>query len=328
MKKLISFPSLNFNKKEIDYDSTHRTRKTVIGLMLSIGILLIIVEAIRYEDKLLSLILITFGITFTASAIKSYISFSAGLIDRRENVKELSSILGNRLGMPCLERFNLVESSSEVGLVKTYISREEALQKGNFLSLIEDEKKEIFIVGSSLLGFLQHRDFKHLIEVIKKKIHNYVEIKFMLTHPLFADFRAAQEGRDPGEIGCEIIKSLKIIFSFAEQRIELLSVYLYHGTPTCFGILTKRSLLLNPYPYGRQSYESPCFEFKSHTPAYNLYRQAHFQTQFAGKIEKFILCQSSIANLENEIGNYSQKSLLSNHLRYQNLNLRAIHKKG
>ncbi|MBI5021156.1 MAG: hypothetical protein HZB59_06955 [Ignavibacteriales bacterium] len=293
--------------REKDYRSTHNVRKTLIILTLIVGILLTLIGIFQPTDKWWSIVLITFGVTFTASASVSIIMLSAGLMDLSENAKELASVIGSRLGMPCAERFTLVESSSEVGLAKTYISREQALQKSKFHTIIEDEKDGLFIVGSSLLGFLQDRHFKHVIETLKKKMHDGVEIKFMLTHPLFADFRAAQEGRDPGEIAREIIKSLRIILSFVGSEKELVSVYLYRGTPTCFGILTKDSVLLNPYPYGRQAYESPCFEFDSQTPAYNLYRQAHFQTQFAGKIERFELSDVSISKLESEIDEFSLK---------------------
>lgn len=295
------------NKRETDCHPTSRVRRTLIILILVIGVLLTVVGIIQPLDKWWSVVLITFGVTFTASAIVSIIMLSAGLMDLSENAKDLASIIGIRLGMPCAERFSLVESSSEVGLAKTYISREQALEKSNFHAVIEREKDGLFVVGSSLLGFLQDRHFKHVVDTLKQKMHNGIELRFMLTHPLFADFRAAQEGRDPGDIGGEIIKSLRIIASFIVPDEELVSVYLYRGTPTCFGILAKDKMLLNPYPYGRQAYESPCFEFDSQTPAYNLYRQAHFQTQFAGKIERFELSDKSISELEKQIEKFSHK---------------------
>ncbi|MBU4502922.1 MAG: hypothetical protein KKA79_10085 [Nanoarchaeota archaeon] len=249
----------------------------------------------------------TSSVTFTASAVISVIMLSAGLMDLAENAKDLASIIGSRLGMPCAERFSLVESSAEVGLAKTYISREQALEKGNFHIVIEEEKDALFIVGSSLLGILQDRHFKHVVDTLKQKIHDGIEVKFMLTHPLFADFRAAQEGRNRTEIGGEIVKSLRIIADLVGSDRGLVTVYLYRGTPTCFGILAKDRMLLNPYPYGRQAYESPCFEFDRQTPAYNLYRQAHFQTQFGGKIERFELSEESISRLEGQIDEFSRK---------------------
>jgi hypothetical protein len=232
---------------------------------------------------------------------------SAGMTDLEENAKDLASVIGRRLGMPCAERFLLVESSSEVGLSRTYLSREQALSKGNFHATIEKERDGLFIVGSSLLGFLIDRHFRHVVDTLKQKINDGIDVKFMITHPLFADFRAAQEGRDPGDIGREIVKSLRIILGLYQNRQESVTALLYRGTPTCFGILAKERMLLNPYPYGRQAYESPCFEFDSQTPSYNFYRQAHFQQQFAGKIEKFELTETSINELESQIEAYSKK---------------------
>lgn len=293
--------------REPDYRSTSRVRRTIVVLTFVVGILLTISGILQPSGEWWSVLLITFGVTLTASSIVSIIMLSAGLMDLSENAKDLAAIIGSRLGMPCAERFSLVESSSEVGLAKTYISREQALEKGNFHAVIEKEKDGLFIVGSSLLGFLQDRHFKHVVDALKQKIHDAVEVKFMLTHPLFADFRAAQEGRDTGDIGGEIVKSLRIIASFVASETDLVSAYLYRGTPTCFGILARDRMLLNPYPYGRQAYESPCFEFDSQTPAYNLYKQAHFQTQFAGKIERFELSDESISKLEVQIKELSQK---------------------
>jgi hypothetical protein len=84
-------------------------------------------------------------------------------------------------------------------------------------------------------------------------------------------------------------------------------VYLYRGTPTCFGVLASQGMLLNPYPYGRQAYESPCIEIRKQTPAYDVYKQAHFQTQFAGKIERCDLTDEAINRLESSQGGFSKK---------------------
>jgi len=286
---------------------TSRIRETVILLMLVIGILLSVYGVMQPAGKWWTTLLLTFGTTFTASALISIIMLSAGMMDLAENAKDLASVIGSRLGMPCAERFTLVESSLEVGLAKTYISRQQALEIHNFHEAIKKEKDSVFVVGSSLLGFLQDRHFEHVANTLRSNVDNGMELKLMLTHPLFADFRAAQEGRDPGDIGGEIIKTLRLIAETLMSADSSVSVYLYRGTPTCFGILTKERLLLNPYPYGRQAYESPCFEFDYQTPAYNFYRAAHFQTQFAGKIEKIDMSPTSIDKLEKRTVAFSKK---------------------
>jgi hypothetical protein len=182
------------------------------------------------------------------------------------------------------------------------------LKESNFFRILCEETDQIFIVGSSLLGLLQDRHFKHVMELIREKINSGVEVVFMLTHPLFADFRAAQEARDPKEIGGEILKSINLIKELSTLNADAVKVYLYRGTPTLFGICTTKKMLINPYPYGRQAYESPCFEFESKTPAFNIYKQSHFQTQFGGKIEKLDLQDSLIDQMNALLDDFSLKT--------------------
>jgi len=294
-------------KNNHDSKSGMRARFMLVVLTLCIGILLTIIGVILKIDNTPGILLLTFGTTFTASATISSIMLFAGLMDLAENAKDLASIIGSKLGMPCVERFSLVESSARVGLVRTYGSRTESLEMNNFYSAIEGEDDHISIIGSSLLGLLQERHFDYVAETLKKKAENGIEIRMMLTHPLFADFRAAQEGRDPKEIGNEIVKSLKLIKDMFEGHTDKCSVYLFHGTPTCFGIRTSKRLLLNPYPYGRQAYESPCFEFYRGTLAYDYYSHHHFQTKVSQKIDKFELTDSAIEELSNSLDEYSKK---------------------
>jgi hypothetical protein len=49
----------------------------------------------------------------------------------------------------------------------------------------------------------------------------------MTTHPLFADFRAAQEGRNPKDIGLEITGSLEIILELSQLPNAIISTYLF-----------------------------------------------------------------------------------------------------
>ena len=294
-------------KNNYDSKSRMRARFMLIIMTLCSGILLTIIGAILKIDRTLGMLLITFGTTFTASATISSIMLYAGLMDLAENAKDLASIIGSKLGMPCVERFSLVESSASVGLARTYVSRTESLERSKFYSAIEEENDHISIIGSSLLGLLQERHFDYVAETLKKKARDGIEIRMMLTHPLFADFRAAQEGRNPKEIGNEIVKSLKLIKDMFEGHTDKCSVYLFHGTPTCFGIRTSKRLLLNPYPYGRQAYESPCFEFYRGTLAYDYYSHNHFQTKVSQKIDKFELTESAIEDLANSLDEYSKK---------------------
>lgn len=288
---------------------TTKMRSLIVIFTFLIGLAMLFYGGENYYDEekqLSSIVVLTFGATFLASAFISFIMLVAGFLDLNENAKDLAGIIGTELGMPCAERFNLVDSASDIGLKRVYIDRNEALEVENFYVSIDQEHDEIFVIGSSLLGLLVDRHFTHVVDLLKKKIKKDVELKFMMTHPLFADFRAAQEGRDPKDIGNEIIASLREILNQFDNSNSLVSVYLYRGTPSIFGICTSESMLLNPYPYGRQAYESPCFELVHGKPAYNFYRQAHFQTQFAGKIERIDLSDESIDILQKIIPKFAE----------------------
>jgi hypothetical protein len=285
-----------------------RYRYLVIFLSLLIGALLMYLGSFNKPDSFTSILFLTFGTTFCASAIIGTIMIVAGFADLKENAIELSETFGRKLGMHCADRFKLVQSASTVGLTNVYKTRTEALEIENFYPYLKQENDTIFILGSSLKGVLQDRHNKHIVTLLENKIKMNTEIIFMLTHPLFADFRAAQEHRNPKDIGLEIIKSLKIISKLKnanKENEELVSVYLYRGTPTSFGIRTSSRMLINAYPYGKQAYEAPCVEFNSESAGYNSYNATHFQTQIAGKIDNFDMKDESIKQLEHQLDDFS-----------------------
>lgn len=299
--------------KEINQESEmkkSRNRYLVIFLSLFIGALLIYFGSVYEPDTFKSILFLTFGTTFCASAIIGVIMIIAGFADLKENALELSEIFGKKLGMHCADRFKLVQSASFVGLTNVYKTRTEALKFENFFTYLKQETDCIFILGSSLKGVLQDRHNKHILGLLETKIKSNTEIIFMLTHPLFADFRAAQEHRNPKDIGLEIFKSLEIIKNLKDSNKDngaIVSVYLYRGTPTSFGIRTSSRMLINAYPYGKQAYEAPCVEFSSESAGYNSYNATHFQTQIAGKIDTFEMSDVSINALKQQLDGFSRQ---------------------
>lgn len=134
-----------------------------------------------------------------------------------------------------------------------------------FSKALSDEFKEIMVIGSSLKGLLQCYEYEEIANILRAKVEgNRNQVKFLFTHPVFADFRAIQEGRDLMEIGVEIIQSLEIL---KKWNVPSENVRFYLGTPTCFGIKTSKYILLNPYSYLSVSYNSPCLllEFPEET---------------------------------------------------------------
>ena len=53
----------------------------------------------------------------------------------------------------------MVNDNAGVGLNRVYLDRKAALNEKNFYTSIEKEHDEIFVIGSSLLGFLVDKHF-------------------------------------------------------------------------------------------------------------------------------------------------------------------------
>lgn len=196
---------------------------------------------------------------------------------------------------------DLLRSVREAGITGVFKRRQAAIRA--FSRALDEEAKEIVVIGSSLYGLLQKPDFKEIAEKLRfKQRAAGASVKFMLTHPIFADFRATQETRSASQIGGEVIKSLKIL---KEWDVSPASVRLYLGTPTCFAIKTTRAMLLNPYPYVSVSYESPCVlletsENLSGTSGYFFeeFNDRHFRawdTELAVPVQNYDLTINSLA---------------------------------
>lgn len=173
------------------------------------------------------------------------------------------------------EEIDLLKAVKYAGVVGIHKRREMALK--NFSRAIDEESKEIMVVGSSLKGLLQRDEYGEIAEKLRFKAdRGLVHVKFLLTHPIVADFRAGQENRRPTEIGLEIIQTLNIL---KEWNNEYRHVRLYLGTPTCFAIKTSNKMLINPYPYVAVSYDSPCLLLE-YSPEGGTERPSYFFEEF------------------------------------------------
>ena len=151
------------------------------------------------------------------------------------------------------DELDLLKAVQRAGVIGIHKRRESALKE--FEEHLDKEDKEIRIIGSSLKGLLQKEECKEIAETLQVKVKLGCQVKFLLTHPIFADLRASQENRRPTVIGKEIIDTLRLLKSWG---VDSKNVRLYLGTPTCFAIKTTRHMLVNPYPYMAVSYDSPC----------------------------------------------------------------------
>ncbi|MFZ5867725.1 MAG: hypothetical protein ACOYXY_17705 [Thermodesulfobacteriota bacterium] len=178
------------------------------------------------------------------------------------------------------EEIELLKSVRFAGVNGIFKRREMAIKA--FARAIDEESTAIWIVGSSLKGLLQKDEYTSIAEKLRFKTdRGLVQVRFLLTHPIVADFRASQENRGFTEIGVEIISTLE---KLREWNRDYCSVKLYLGTPTCFAIKTTHQMLINPYPYISVSYDSPCFivEYSSEAGAgrpcyfYDEFKSRHF----------------------------------------------------
>jgi len=176
------------------------------------------------------------------------------------------------------EEIDLLKSVRFAGVKGIFKRREMGINA--FARAIDEESTAIWIVGSSLKGLLQKDEYKLIAEKLKfKSDKGLVQIRFLLTHPIVADFRASQERRGFTEIGMEIINTLE---NLKEWNRNSCTVKLYLGTPTCFAIKTTRQMLINPYPYISVSYDSPCF-IVEYSPEPGFDRPCYFFDEFKSR---------------------------------------------
>jgi hypothetical protein len=195
----------------------------------------------------------------------------------------------------------LLKSAHEAKLAGIYVSRAAALQA--FLPFIEEERNEIIVAGSSLRGLLQEdeAEYANARDLLKRKAKSGVRVRFLLTHPMIADLRAKQEGRNPTDIGKEIVESLDTLTG-QDWNVAKGSIKLYMGTPTCFGIKTSMAALLNPYPFMREAFASPCLIVRKGGYFYESFHVSHFRAWTSALA---LPAPTQLSDLRQELGAYS-----------------------
>jgi len=202
----------------------------------------------------------------------------------------------------------------KVGLIAVFAQRREAFKY--IEDAIRSEENEIVIVGTSFRGLLWPGPGEEkIMKAISKQIRSGCKVKFLLTHPAFAHLRQKLEGiqrRESFHIAQEILETIKVL---KMEGVPHSDIRFVKGTPTIFGIMTSKLILLNPYPYQRQAYNSISFVIDSKEGKNEVYRsfdQSHFsgvwngrnvveldgydllsvQKVFDSTLEKLNLCQS------------------------------------
>jgi hypothetical protein len=164
------------------------------------------------------------------------------------------------------------------GVERLYLDRAGAIR--DFSQHIKLESERIIIIGSSLKGLLdpteRDKQKKEFADVLKRKITAGITVEFLLTHPALAFLREDAEGRKEGDIKAEIITTLEYLVR--DLGVSPGSIWLYHGTPTIFSLITSERMLVNPYTYQANAYENFCFEIskRSEQGLYTRLLSAHF----------------------------------------------------
>lgn len=117
---------------------------------------------------------------------------------------------------------------------------------------VDDEScKEIVIVGSTLDGLFRQGSWFE--EFIRQAVEKHKSLKFMFTHWDYVTHREKQEDRADGDIAQELKHSLVRATTWKVPRD---AIRLVHGAPTVFMVIAGNNMILNPYPFGRESVTS------------------------------------------------------------------------
>lgn len=174
----------------------------------------------------------------------------------------------------------------KVGLIGAFPERRYAFPY--IEDAIASEEKEIFIVGTSFRGLLwptpgEERLMRRISEKIKD---SDCEVRFILTHPAFAHLRQSLEvvqRRETFHIAQEILETVTIL---KNSGVPCHNIRFVRGTPTIFGFMTQKMMLLNPYPLQLQAFTSLTFILDSkngENPVYRAFERAHFRGVWDGR---------------------------------------------
>lgn len=178
----------------------------------------------------------------------------------------------------------------DVGLVAAFPERRHAFEY--VLDWVVGEEKEIYIVGTSFRGLFwpEPGDARILKKITDKITSKDCEVRFLLTHPAFIHLRQDLEAIQRPErfhIAQEIFDTVVML---KNAGVDPNSIRFVKATPTLFGIMTSRFMLINPYPLQRQAYTSITFVIdaqKGENPVYRSFSDAHFKGVWEGShVEK------------------------------------------
>jgi hypothetical protein len=187
------------------------------------------------------------------------------------------------------KREDVSKLTEEFGLEGVHRNRLDAIEH-EFYRIMENERKQIDIVGSTIFGLKGHSWVtpERVVHVLrtKKADPNFV-LRILLTHHEYLSFRQEQERKekrpDRWVISKEAIDAVDIL-----RKADMLDcVRFYRGAPTCFTIVChgQERMLLNPYPYEREAFNSWCLVIRN-VPAgiYNEFLISHVDKPWVNEL--------------------------------------------
>ncbi len=175
---------------------------------------------------------------------------------RMERDKLLSEYAedGEHLLRQCRASQSLMEllQSAEKHCFRGISGERAALVRRVLEESVDDEScKEIVIVGSTLDGLFRQGSWFE--EFIRQSVEKHKGLKFMFTHWDYVTHREKQEDRADGNIAEELKHSLVRATTWKVPRD---AIRLVHGAPTVFMVIAGNNMIINPYPFGRESVTS------------------------------------------------------------------------
>lgn len=170
---------------------------------------------------------------------------------------------------------------SQLGFVGVYGNRRDAIEN-YFFNVLREEPNEIDIVGSTIFGLKGHQEatFEKLIELLRaKRTQTGMKLRILLTHWEFIAYRQDQEKTEKNIARYVISKELKDAVDILKAKGLITCVKFYRGSPTCFTIIAagQRMMLMNPYPYQSEAYNSWCIVVREALGGiYSAFKKAHF----------------------------------------------------
>jgi hypothetical protein len=128
-------------------------------------------------------------------------------------------------------------------------------------SVRDEACHEVVIVGSTLDGLFRQGSWFE--EFIRQALEKQKSLKLMFTHWDYVTHREKQEDRADGEIAQELKHSL---VRATKWKVPRDAIRLVHGAPTVFMVIAGNNMILNPYPFGRESVTSMSIWLTNPTP--------------------------------------------------------------